>query len=143
MVEQIGVERSKNALAEADLILLVLNYGEELQPDEVKLMEQLRHRQVIVIVNKTDLPQKLDMDRVYAAFFSKQHIVFMSIAEGRGTDDLEKSISDIFFRGKDTVGRIFLCKQCKAYFAVKRGKSSFAGCADGCRCFCAYRYDPN
>ena len=60
IVEKIGVERSKTALAEADLILLVLNSNEELQFDEIALMKQLADKQTIVIVNKTDLTSKAE-----------------------------------------------------------------------------------
>lgn len=99
IVEKIGVERSKNALSEADLILFVLNNGEELLEDELKLLDSLKDRQAIVIINKTDLPSKLDMDSVQARF-PEDRIVRMSILEGEGNDRLEKAISSIFFEGQ-------------------------------------------
>ena len=68
IVEQIGVERSKTALAEADLILLVLNSNDELQLDEIALMKQLADKQTIVIVNKIDLDRKLDVEQVSQLF---------------------------------------------------------------------------
>lgn len=42
IVERIGVERSRQVLKEADLILLVLNYSEELSEEDVKLLKPLR-----------------------------------------------------------------------------------------------------
>lgn len=64
VVEKIGVERSKAAVSDADLILLVLNANEELHEDELALMEQIQGRQCLVIMNKMDLPPKLDKDKL-------------------------------------------------------------------------------
>ncbi|TDH74668.1 GTP-binding protein, partial [Acinetobacter baumannii] len=51
IVERIGVERSRQVLKEADLILLVLNYSEELSEEDVKLFEAVEGMDVIVIMN--------------------------------------------------------------------------------------------
>lgn len=64
IVERIGVERSRQVLKEADLILLVLNYSEELSEEDVKLFEAVEGMDVIVILNKTDLEPKIDTERV-------------------------------------------------------------------------------
>lgn len=121
IVEQIGVERSKTALAEADLILLVLNSNEELQLDEIALMKQLADKQTIVILNKIDLSRRLDIEQVLS-YFPKERIVELSLIENKGIDDLEKAIAAIFFEGKlessdltyvSNVRHISLLKQAK------------------------------
>jgi len=99
LVERIGVERSRSALSEADLILLVLNRAEPLHEDERELIAQLAGRQVIVILNKTDLPAVLDEDEL-GSLLPGHGIVPMSVAQERGIDLLEKAISDRFFEGK-------------------------------------------
>lgn len=99
LVEQIGVERSKLALAEADLILFVLNHGEEMHDDERELLHQIKERQSIIIVNKLDLPAKLDMKEL-TSHIPEGRIVRMSIKEGTGLKELEKAISDMFFSGE-------------------------------------------
>jgi tRNA modification GTPase len=98
VVEQIGVERSKTALAEADLILLVLNSSEPLDAEELRLIEQVKDKQTIVILNKIDLPTKIDIGLV-ESHFPQDRIVRLSLQEHRGLSDLEKAISDIFFAG--------------------------------------------
>ncbi|WP_261303399.1 tRNA uridine-5-carboxymethylaminomethyl(34) synthesis GTPase MnmE [Paenibacillus andongensis] len=121
LVEQIGVERSKTALAEADLILLVLNSNEELQFDEIALMKQLADKQTIVILNKTDLTRKLNVEQVLS-YFPQERIVELSLIENKGIEDLEKAIAAIFFEGKlessdltyvSNVRHISLLKQAK------------------------------
>lgn len=99
IVEQIGVEKSKSALAEADLILLVINGNEPLHEDELKLIEQVKERQSIVIVNKSDLPRQVDMDAIYAAF-PQERVVLAAVREQEGMRDLEQAISSLFFSGK-------------------------------------------
>lgn len=99
VVERIGVERSKAAFGDADLILLVLNASEELHEDELALMEQIHGRQALVIMNKMDLPSRLDKDRL-RSFFDEASIVPMSVLEEAGLDKLEEAISALFFEGK-------------------------------------------
>lgn len=95
VVEKIGVERSKAAVSDADLILLVLNANEELHEDELALMEQIHGRQCLVIMNKMDLPPKLDKDKLHS-FFEESNIVPMSVLEEEGLDKLEDAISTLF-----------------------------------------------
>lgn len=99
IVEQIGVERSRDVLQEADLILYVLNYNEQLQPEDKLLLEGMKGRSVIVIVNKTDLEQKLDLSEV-EAILDRSVIVLMSMLEEKGLEELENKISELFFEGQ-------------------------------------------
>lgn len=98
IVEKIGVERSRQVLKEADLILFVLNYNEELSEEDKKLFEAVKGTDFIVIVNKTDLPKKIDMDEVQK-LANGHPIVTTSLKEDRGIDELEKQISSLFFKG--------------------------------------------
>ncbi|MBP3041301.1 tRNA uridine-5-carboxymethylaminomethyl(34) synthesis GTPase MnmE [Bacillaceae bacterium Marseille-Q3522] len=98
IVERIGVERSRQVLKAADLILLVLNYGEELTEEDENLFKAVEGMDVIVIVNKTDLPQKINLDRV-KELSKKATIISTSLLEERGIDDLEEGIAALFFKG--------------------------------------------
>ncbi|TVY10852.1 tRNA uridine-5-carboxymethylaminomethyl(34) synthesis GTPase MnmE [Paenibacillus cremeus] len=99
VVEKIGVEKSRQALADADLIMLVFNGAEPLQPDELKLIEQLKGRQVIVIINKLDLPQQIEEEALKLTF-GPEHVVHLSLLNQQGLDALEKAIAGIFFSGQ-------------------------------------------
>ncbi|MCA1042203.1 tRNA uridine-5-carboxymethylaminomethyl(34) synthesis GTPase MnmE [Bacillus infantis] len=98
IVERIGVERSRQVLKEADLILLVVNYSDELTQEDENLFKVVEDMDVIVIVNKTDLPQKIDMERV-RELSAKHRLVTTSLLEDQGVDELEESISSLFFAG--------------------------------------------
>lgn len=99
IVEKIGVERSRKALSEADLILFVLNYNEALTEEDVKLYEVIKNEDAIVIVNKTDLEQHLDLDEV-RDMVGDMPVIETSMLKQEGIDQLEEQIRDLFFGGE-------------------------------------------
>jgi tRNA modification GTPase len=103
IVERIGVERSRQMLKEADLILLVLNYHEPLTEEDEKLFEMVKGMDFIVIVNKTDLPKNIDMDRV-KQLADGRPIITTSLLQEKGIEDLETAISEMFFSGSVEAG---------------------------------------
>ncbi|MGY0656936.1 tRNA uridine-5-carboxymethylaminomethyl(34) synthesis GTPase MnmE [Bacillus subtilis] len=98
IVERIGVERSRQVLKEADLILLVLNYSEELSEEDVKLFEAVEGMDVIVILNKTDLEAKIDTERV-CELANGRPVVTTSLLKEEGINDLEEAIQSLFYTG--------------------------------------------
>lgn len=98
IVERIGVERSRQVLKEADLILLVLNYSDEFTDEDRNIFRAVEGMDVIVIINKTDLPQQIDMETVNELALNHK-IVTTSLLEDRGVDELEEAIASLFFSG--------------------------------------------
>lgn len=129
VVEKIGVERSRNAVNEADLILLVLNASEPLHEDELALMEQIRGRQCIVIMNKMDLPQQLDMD-ILRRYYPDELIVPMSVLTQEGVDRLEEAISSLFFSGKIEGGDLTYVSNVRHIALLKKAKRSLQDAYD-------------
>jgi tRNA modification GTPase len=103
IVERIGVERSRQVLKEADLILLVLNYSDQLTVEDENLFKAVTGMDVIVIINKTDLPQQIDMEKVQELAVGLK-IVTTSLLEDKGIDELEEAISSLFFAGSIEAG---------------------------------------
>jgi tRNA modification GTPase len=99
LVEQIGVEKSRTVLAEADLILWMMNANEPLHNDELLLLEELQGRQVIAIYNKVDLPFCKDTSPIDAVI-PLERIIKMSLATGEGIDKLGNAIRSMFFEGR-------------------------------------------
>ncbi len=99
IVERIGVERSRKALSEADLILFVLNNNEPLTEEDRKLYEVVKTSDAIVIINKTDLTPRLDRDEV-KAMVGSMPVIETSMLEQQGIDELEIQIRDLFFGGE-------------------------------------------
>lgn len=99
IVEKIGVERSRKALSEADLILFVLNNNEPLTEDDQTLFEVIKNEDVIVIINKTDLEQRLDVKEV-KEMIGDIPLIQTSMLKQEGIDELELQIRDLFFGGE-------------------------------------------
>ena len=99
VVERIGVERSRKALNEADFVLLILNQSEELMDEDLRLLEQTEDFKRIILLNKTDLPKKIDMGKV-KEFATDSEIVTTSMLKKEGIDQLEEKIADYFFQGQ-------------------------------------------
>ncbi|RTQ93759.1 tRNA uridine-5-carboxymethylaminomethyl(34) synthesis GTPase MnmE [Lysinibacillus telephonicus] len=99
IVERIGVERSRQVLKEADLILLVLNSAENLTEEDERLFETIKNMDFIVVVNKTDLPRKIDLEKV-KELANGRPIVTTSILQEQGVIELEEAIAKTFFEGQ-------------------------------------------
>ncbi len=123
VVEKIGVERSRGAVNDADLLLFVLNSSEPLHEDEIELMEQISGRQVIVILNKIDLPPQLDRS-VLLQHFDEQQIVEMSVKDDQGVDRLEQAISSLFFGGKLEANDVTYVSNVRHIGLLKQAKRS-------------------
>ncbi|MBP2257064.1 tRNA uridine-5-carboxymethylaminomethyl(34) synthesis GTPase MnmE [Virgibacillus alimentarius] len=103
IVEKIGVERSRQVLKESDLILFVLNYNEALTDEDIKLFEAVQGLEYIVIINKTDLEQKLDLEKV-RKLANNRPVVTTSLIEEEGVNELESAIAQSFFEGDIDMG---------------------------------------
>ena len=94
VVEKIGVERSKIAFNEADLIIFMLNAAEALSEEDLLIMDLVKDKHAIVIVNKTDLEQKIDYSKIEMLLHDKR-IIRTSIERDTGISDVEKAISEM------------------------------------------------
>ncbi len=123
IVERIGVEKSRQVLKEADLILLVLNYNEELSNEDVKLFEAVKGMDVIVIVNKTDLHQQINLEKV-KELAGDGPVVTTSLLEEQGIDALEEAISTLFFQGNVQSGDLTYVSNSRHIALLTAAKSS-------------------
>ncbi|MEY8538875.1 tRNA uridine-5-carboxymethylaminomethyl(34) synthesis GTPase MnmE [Lactococcus muris] len=94
VVEKIGVERSQKALEEADLVLLVLDASSPLTPKDLELLELSSSTNRIVLLNKTDLPEKIELEKLPADF------IRISALKNENLDAVEKQIRALFFSGE-------------------------------------------
>jgi tRNA modification GTPase len=91
IVEQIGVERSKQAVEKADLILLVLNNNEQLQKEDKDLLELSKNKKRIIIINKNDLEKKIDINNI-----EQEEIVTTNTLNDDGIKELKEKIKEMF-----------------------------------------------
>ena len=94
--EKIGVERSKRALDAADLILLLIDSSAPLTAEDCELLTANHGKQRIVILNKTDLPRRVDLDEL-KKLTDGDALIETSIVKHEGMDQLGQQISKMFF----------------------------------------------
>ena len=89
VVESIGVDKSLKLIDEADLILFVVNYNEKLSHDDLVILDKLKDKNYITIVNKTDLDKKIDDDKLSNA-------VYVSALNDDNIDEIANKIKKLF-----------------------------------------------
>ena len=75
-----------------------MNYSDELTKEDENLFDAVKDMEVIVIVNKTDLPQKIDLERV-RQLAQNHKLITTFLIEEKGIEELEEAIADLFFSG--------------------------------------------
>ena len=91
IVEKIGVEKSLSLINDADLIILVFNNNEKLTDEDKKLLEYTKEKKRIIVVNKIDLENNLDISNL-----KNERIVKVSALKDSGIENLKNEINDIF-----------------------------------------------
>ena len=91
VVEKIGVERSKESIENADLVILMLDRSRELDREDIDIIDIAKDKKLIVIINKQDLESRLDEETV------RQHletgsIIHASVINNQGIDELKAMI---------------------------------------------------
>ncbi len=97
VVEKIGVERSKEFLKSADLVLFVVDSSRALDENDGEIMAALQEKKAIVLLNKSDLEAKISEADVRALL--DRPVIPISAKLGEGVDALERTITELFFAG--------------------------------------------
>lgn len=96
IVEKIGVEKSREKIDEADLVLLVLDSSRELDKEDTEIIEAIKNKKSIILLNKIDLDNKIDS----SILNNFENIIKISAKEDIGIDGLKNEIKNMFFSGK-------------------------------------------
>ena len=99
-VEKIGVERAKKYLNNADLVIYVVDTSTALDENDHEIMELLKDRHAIVLLNKSDLSPVTTVEDIRKHLDKK--MISISAKEQTGMDDLEETIKEMFFSGEVT-----------------------------------------
>jgi len=89
IVENIGVEKSKKFIENADLVLLVLDASRELESEDREVIQEIQNnnKKTIVLLNKIDLERKIELDE-----FGLENIMEISAKDNIGIEDMEERI---------------------------------------------------
>ena len=91
VIESIGVSKSINLINKSDLILYVLNNNEPLSQEDIDLLNKIKNKNYIILINKIDLENKLNLD-----LLDNMNYIKISIKENIGIEELKNKILEIF-----------------------------------------------
>lgn len=90
-IEQEGVRRAKERVADADLILLILDGSRGLDEDDLEIILEIKEKKKVVIINKKDLPPKVSLEEIKKRF-PEDPLVSISALKNEGVEDLKRAI---------------------------------------------------
>ncbi len=89
IVEKIGVEKAKKEIEEASLVIVVLNYHEQLTKEDREILEKSKNKVRIIVLNKTDLERKIEIEQL-----PKEELVYTNATAIAGVENLELAIQN-------------------------------------------------
>ena len=140
-VEKIGVEKERKYANQADLVIYVVDSSRELDENDEEIIELIRDKKVIVLLNKTDLDPVVTEEQIKDKFREiyegeekhddSLHVIRTSTKDNTGIDEFEKTIQDMFFAGRIAVNdEIYITNQrhkealVEAYDSLKMAQKS-------------------
>ena len=98
IVEKIGVDKAREYVEKSDLIIYVVDASKSLDTDDFEIIELLKERNVIVLLNKSDLASVVTEEDIKSRL--DKTILSISARYGNGIEDLERTIEELFFQEK-------------------------------------------
>lgn len=98
VVEEIGVNKAKELVGEADLILYVVDSSTELDENDYDILNIIKDRKTVILLNKSDLDTVTDADRI--ADITDSKVISVSAKDNTGLDELSDAIVELFASGE-------------------------------------------
>lgn len=121
-IEKIGVEKSKEYAQDADLILLVLDNSKPLDKEDIEILNFIKNKKTLVLINKTDLNSNLDINSL-KEHIKEENILMLSAKQDLGFDILKDKIETLFFEGEININEDILISN-------ERNKNSLYNCIE-------------
>lgn len=100
-VEKLGIEKSKEAFNNADFIIFIMDGSEEISSEDEEIIEYLKERKCLVLINKKDLEQKIDSVQIKNMLPNSQ-IIKTSLINGDGIEEIENAVEELVYGGEIT-----------------------------------------
>ena len=97
-IEQIGIQKTKEAFNKADLIIFMLDGKSGIDESDKEISEKIGDRKCFAVINKTDLGNIIKREEILS-LVPHAEIIEMSLKDGKGRDILERGITDMVFSG--------------------------------------------
>ena len=121
-VEKIGVNIAREKLKEADLVIAIFDISREFDKDDEEILNLIKDKKHITILNKDDLEQKISDEEIEKYF--KDDYLRLSVMENESVKKIENLIIDLFFDGELQISSDSVLSNLRHINALKEGKNS-------------------
>lgn len=128
-VEQIGVERAKKSIEDADLIIALLDPSQPFNDDDREIIKLLDNKKALILLNKSDLKRKVSDEEIKDLLKDKKYMS-VSILEG-SIEEIENKIVEMFFQGQIAGKEDFYVNNLRHVRALKGAYSSMESAVEG------------
>ena len=98
VVEKIGVEKSRESFSTADLVIMVLDASRKLSEEDMEILESLKNKKTIVLLNKIDLEPQIELEKI-EEFVNSEDIIKISALKHQGIEELQDKIEAMVYHG--------------------------------------------
>lgn len=99
IVEKIGVQKSKESIESADLVIMMLDSSRELTDEDIEILTYLDNKKSMILMNKTDLDQAITVEDI-KKYTHEKSIIKISALENKGIEEIEKEIEKMVYEGE-------------------------------------------
>ncbi len=123
VVERIGVDRAKNMVNEADLVLYVVDSSSVLDENDEKIISFLKDQNVIVLLNKSDLPSAVNSEMIQERL--SKPVISVSAREETGIEEFADLLEKMFLEGRVSFNDEVYLTNARQKNAMEEAKRSF------------------
>ena len=119
IVESIGVNKSIDLIDKSDLVILLLNNNEEITEEDIELLEKIKDKNYIIVINKNDLESHINIEKL-----DKDKIIYISALNNSGIDKLKEKIKEIFNFDKITTSDLTYLTNARSLSLLRQSLNS-------------------
>jgi len=127
LIERKAVERSKKAIKEADLIIILFDGNRKLSLEDMLFIKRIHKKTTIVVINKIDLSQKIEKEKIARKF---KNVISISAKKNRNINLLEDMIAELVYGGKVNSAESMLTSNLRHIQAIRQAQKLIAEARD-------------
>ncbi|MCR4440573.1 MAG: tRNA uridine-5-carboxymethylaminomethyl(34) synthesis GTPase MnmE [Peptococcaceae bacterium] len=131
IIERLGVEKTKETIKDADLILYVLDIAEGITDNDLEFIKEFPEKKMLIVINKIDLLHDKEVENKIDGELPGYHVLYISAKEGTGLKELEEKIKQLIFKNGLEAGEEPLITNIRQKDALVKAGQAVASAREG------------
>ena len=128
VVEKIGVQKAIDKIDDSDLIIMILDASKELEKDDEIILENIKNKKVIYLMNKTDLDTKIDLSNHVEL---EKETIKISLLRDEGLEEIENKVKEEFLSGNIDTNKDLIVTNTRHKNLLKKADKSISELLEG------------